>query len=190
MEQKNIALYVILTVITCGLFGLYWFYSVAKNYEDMQLPGNVTTTAGVSLLLNLVTCGIYGMYCYYKWGVITPELFARYGKQGEDKSIMYLILAIFNLSLINLCLIQSDLNDLLGNNNAPPTASYGGGSGGYPPYAPTAPSYQNPNTDPGFAAPTAQPPCPPIPEAPLAPPPTSPTPPTPPTPPAPPAYRS
>ena len=32
------------------------------------------------------------------------------GVQIEDRSVIYLILAIFELSIVNYCLIQNDLN--------------------------------------------------------------------------------
>ncbi len=216
MEKKSIVMYVILSIVTCGIFGLYWYYTVAKTYEDAQLQSPVGTTAGISLLLNIVTCGIYGIYTYYKWGANTPELFSRFGKAGEDKSIMYLILSLFGFSIINLCLIQNDFNQLAdgytGGGTQNPGASYGNPYGSsYPTAQP--PVYPGPST-PGFGvsnpAPSATPPAPPAPPVPPAPemaPPVAPIPPmpemappppaapNPPTddsnyPPAPPAYRT
>ena len=137
MENRNILLYAILTVITCGIFGLYWFYTIAKTFEDAQTYNRVSTSAGVTLILDIITCSIYGMYAYYKWGQATPEVFARYGRSSDDRSVLYLVLAIFGLQIVNLCLIQNDFNQLTGG-NTPPSQSYGTQDPGQAPPPPPA----------------------------------------------------
>ncbi|MDL2253691.1 DUF4234 domain-containing protein [Ruminococcaceae bacterium OttesenSCG-928-I18] len=124
MVQRNIVLYVILTFVTCGIFGLYWFYTIAKTFEEAQTYNRVSTSAGVTLLLDIITCSIYGMYAYYKWGQATPEIMSRYGRPADDKSVLYLVLSIFGLQIVNMCLIQNDFNNLVEGNPPPPQQPY------------------------------------------------------------------
>jgi len=124
-------------------------YTIARGFDEAPTQERVGTTPGVTVLLFFVTCGIYGFYCYYKWGQATAEIAARYGQRSEDKSVMYLVLAIFGLSLVNDALIQSDFNTWLA----------GGQYGGQPP---PPPPYQQPPYQP----PPQQPPPPPQPPPP------------------------
>jgi hypothetical protein len=110
LQQRSIALYVVLSLVTCGIFALYWYYTIASDiYNTNHTLG---TSPGITLLLNIVTGGIYGIYAYYKWGQALNEVCVRKGIPGEDRAILYLILSIFGLGIINMALIQSDINQL------------------------------------------------------------------------------
>ena len=113
MEQRSVATCVILSIVTCGIYAIYWMYKIAEGFDNTPTQERVGTTPGITILLMLVTCGIYAIYCYYIWGRATAEIAARYGQRSEDKSILYILLAIFGLSLVNDALIQSDFNTWL-----------------------------------------------------------------------------
>jgi len=126
MEQRSVATCVILSIVTCGIYAIYWMYTIAVGFDEAQTQDRVGTTPGVTILLMILTCGIYGFYCYYIWGRATAEIATRYGQRSEDKSILYLILAIVGLSLVNDALIQSDFNLWLssGQYGGPPPPQY------------------------------------------------------------------
>jgi len=88
-------------------------YKIAQGFYYTQTYERVNTTPGVTVLLFFLTCGIYGYYCYYKWGRASNEIAVRHGRNGSEKAVLYLILAIFGFSIINDALIQSDFNDWL-----------------------------------------------------------------------------
>jgi len=113
MERKSVAVCVILSLVTCGIYAIYWMYTIARGFYFTQTQERVNTTPGVTILLMILTCGIYGYYCYYKWGQASAEIAARYGRDGSDKAVLYLILAIFGFAIINDALIQSDFNTWL-----------------------------------------------------------------------------
>jgi hypothetical protein len=110
LQQRSIALYIVLSIVTCGIFAIYWYYTIATDLYNTN--NNLSTSPGITLLLYIVTCGIYGIYVYYKWGQALGAVCADKGIPGEDRSILYLVLAIFGLSIINMALIQSDINQL------------------------------------------------------------------------------
>lgn len=110
MRERNIATSIILTIITCGIYGIIWFISltddVAVASEDRSMSG------GVAFLLTIVTCGIYGIYWSYKMGKMMYQAKLARDMNASDNSILYLILNIFGLQIVNYCLIQSELNDI------------------------------------------------------------------------------
>lgn len=124
MENKNIAVCVLLSIVTCGIYSLYWYYTIAKTFYSYRTQASVSTSPGVTTLLYVLTCGIYGIYAAYQWGKATPEIFAQFGQNVEDKSVMYLLLSIFGLDIVNMCLIQNDFNQLSGTGTYQPPPAY------------------------------------------------------------------
>ena len=135
MERRGVAACVIFTLLTCGIYGLYWMYKIAEGFHVTQTQERVDTSPGITILLYIVTGGIYGWYCYYKWGRASTEIAARFGRTDGDKGIMYLLLAIFGFSIICDALIQSDFNNWLDAMDAS-AHQYQGGQPyqGNPPY--------------------------------------------------------
>lgn len=113
MQERSVAVCIILSIVTCGIYGIYWMYTIADGFFQTQTEENVSTSPGVTILLCIVTCGIYTFYCYYKWGRASAEIAAHYGQNDSDKAILYLLLSIFGLGIINMALIQSDFNEWL-----------------------------------------------------------------------------
>ena len=63
------------------------------------------------VLLSIVTCGIYALYWYYKMGERTDRI---KGSQEGSTGLIYLLLAIFGLSIVSVCLIQDTINRSVG----------------------------------------------------------------------------
>ena len=108
VKEKNIATSLILTVVTCGIYGIVWFIQMTDDARDVS--GDSTLSGGKAFLLTLVTCGIYSIYWSYKMGKALYEAQVNKGMTANDNSTVYLILSIFGLGIINYCLIQADLN--------------------------------------------------------------------------------
>lgn len=105
-QNRSVAMCVVLTILTCGIYGWYWMYCI---HEDVQeVSGNpLQTGGGMVIVLTLVTCGIYGVYWAYTMGRLLDE--AR-GTPGGNQSIAYLLLSLFGLDIIALALMQNELN--------------------------------------------------------------------------------
>ncbi len=114
VPSRSIALYIILTIVTCGIFGLYWFVCLVNDLNTAAGTPN-DTNGVVVLLLNIVTCGIYGLFWAYKAGDKVALIKQRRGVpvSGND-GILYLVLQLFGLGLINYCLIQNEINQVAG----------------------------------------------------------------------------
>lgn len=110
VPSRSIALYIILSFVTCGIFLIYWLICIVNDLNTAADTPNDTN--GVTVwLLSLVTCGIYGIYWMYKAGEKVSAIKRKYGEPDSgNTSIVYLVLQIVGLGLINYCLIQNELN--------------------------------------------------------------------------------
>ncbi len=112
IKQRSIAVCIILTFITCGIYGIYWLVCMVN---DLNTAANTTndTTGGVVFLLSIITCGIYLWVWMYKAGEKVAMIKRRSGGYAESNNgLLYLLLAIFGLSIVSYCLIQSELNNV------------------------------------------------------------------------------
>lgn len=107
VKERNIALCVILSIITCGIYGLYWF--VCLTDDTNTIAGEPGTSGVLALVLTIITCGIYGLYWAYKCGEKIDKAHQRNGKSAENGGILYLILFIFG-GIIAYALIQNEIN--------------------------------------------------------------------------------
>ena len=57
-EKKSIAMIIILTIITCGIYYYVWMYQLSDDVS--RFTGDRSTTPGTEILLTIITCGIYG----------------------------------------------------------------------------------------------------------------------------------
>ena len=108
MKERNIAVCIILTVVTCGIYGIYWMYCIVEESNTMtgaDGPGGVAV-----ILLTIVTCSIYGWYWSYTVGKRLDELAESEGGQSSNYGVLFLVLAIFELSIVNYCIIQNEIN--------------------------------------------------------------------------------
>jgi hypothetical protein len=110
VQQRSIALAIILSVITCGIYGIYWF--IAMTNDVGRLSGDPSFTGGKHFLLTLVTCGIWSFIWSYQVGKQVAEAQRQRGVMVSDNSVLYLILSIVGLGVVTYALVQSDVNKL------------------------------------------------------------------------------
>ena len=113
VHERNIVLYIILSIVTCGIFAVYWFYAMAQDVNNLADAQNKPRGVDplVAVLLLIVTCGIYGIYYFWKEGNVLASLSYPNYKPSNDAAIMA-ILSIF-VEIISLVILQSDLNDIV-----------------------------------------------------------------------------
>jgi len=103
MKQRSIGMMVLLTIVTLGIYLLYWTCSFQGQLKEKTGEGH---DAIVHLLLLFVTFGIYGIY----WDYVAGKRIAKLG--GEDRSVMYLLFNFVLLSWLTPFLMQSQANKL------------------------------------------------------------------------------
>lgn len=105
--NRNIAVCIILSILTCGIYGIYWMYTL-NQYAAYSCPQEWNTDGLVVILLNIITCGIYGIYWNYKMGKAYSRI-----NGGSDNSLLFVLLSIFGLSIVNWAIMQNDINTSL-----------------------------------------------------------------------------
>ena len=112
IPRRSIGLAIVLSIVTCGIYGLYWLYCIVADLNTAVGEPEDTSGAMV-ILLSIVTCNIYLLYWYYKAAGKVNRLHQIKG-ENEDSSlgILYLLLSIFGFSIVNMALIQNELNQV------------------------------------------------------------------------------
>ncbi|MDD6798107.1 MAG: DUF4234 domain-containing protein [Clostridia bacterium] len=108
IKEKNVVLAIVLSIVTCGIYGLYWFVTITD--ETNQLTNSQLASGVMALVLTIVTCGIYGFYWAYKLGEKVDMLKQQRGEAPSSSPVLFLILQIFGLGIINYVLAQLELN--------------------------------------------------------------------------------
>ena len=110
VQRRSIALYIVLTLITCGIFGIVWMIMLAN---DVNVVSGVTDTSGIVVfLLTVITCGIYGWYWAYRCGEKIDRAKQMRGIPASNGGVLYLLLYIFG-GIIAYALIQNEINNLV-----------------------------------------------------------------------------
>ena len=104
MKKRNIILVLVLSLVTFGIYAVYW--NCAFQNELKKETGEGFGWLG-HLLMCLVTFGIYSLYWQYAAGKRLAKLGA------ENYSILYLILSLVGVGgIINPLLMQNQANNL------------------------------------------------------------------------------
>ena len=109
IQKRSIPLCIILSLVTCGIYGLYWIYCIVNDlnrvYGEYDSP-----SGGMVILLSIVTCGIYELYWLYKAGEKIDTIRLNNNLPAENNGLLYLLLSLFKLTIVSWALLQSELN--------------------------------------------------------------------------------
>ena len=112
MQKRNIVTCVILSIVTLGIYGLYW---IAKINDDIKTlaKDEKMPSGGMVVLLSIITCGIYSFYWVYQMGqLIYKAQKDRKVEDAKDNSILYLILEVV-FAILNPILMQNEINKMI-----------------------------------------------------------------------------
>lgn len=110
IKERNIVVCILLSIVTCGLYGIYWF--ICLTDEANAAAGEQGTSGVMAFIFSLITCGIYMLYWMYKQGERIDNAKTKRGMAGGSNGVLYLILAIFGFAIISYALMQNELNKL------------------------------------------------------------------------------
>ena len=113
MTKRSIPLAIVFTLVTVGLYAIYWIYTLT---EDAHAAAGERTTAsgGMVILYSVITCGIYSFYWLYKMGETIIMAKQRRGMTVDTNlPIIYLVLALFGFGIISYALMQNSLNEMV-----------------------------------------------------------------------------
>lgn len=105
IKERNIVTAIILTVVTCGLYGIYWVICMAREAVSVKDPAD----SGVLEIVLMLFLPFLGFFMTEKK---LAEGCAAKGIPHQDNSVLYLILGLVGLSIVNYCMLQNDLNKI------------------------------------------------------------------------------
>ncbi len=110
MQKRDIALYIFFSIITCGIFCLYW---IAVINDDINMAtSRDDTSGGMVVLFSIITCGIYQLYWFYKMGDRIDGIKMARGVNSNYTGLVYLLLGLFGFGIISVALMQHEINKL------------------------------------------------------------------------------
>lgn len=105
IEKRSIATCIILTLVTCGIYGIIWAIKIAKDAVKVKDVNDDGTLEAV-LTVFFPFIGFF----------LAEKKFAEgcqaAGIPHSDNSILYLVLGLFGLGIVDFCMMQSELNKI------------------------------------------------------------------------------
>ena len=117
-ESRSIAVHLLLTLVTCGFWGLFWLYKMGEEINRHE--GQNRINPGLDLVLMFVTCGLWGMYMMYKYPQTLHEIKLSEQMPSSELALVCLLLSFFGLYPVSLMILQDDLNKHWQAHGAPP----------------------------------------------------------------------
>ena len=109
VKKRSIVISVILSFLTCGLYGLYWIIKVTNEMNTLLYKKDATGGL-MSVVFTLVTFGLYGFLWAYRLGENVDNLKRA---PGGNSGILYLLVYILGFGLVDLVLAQNAINTYL-----------------------------------------------------------------------------
>jgi len=99
--NRSLLLYIVLTIFTCGIYGLVFIYSLAKDVNQMcKEDGENIGGLIVYIVLSFLTCGIYSYYWMYKVQNRLCHAGTRYGVMVKERGSTVVCWAILGSFII------------------------------------------------------------------------------------------
>ncbi|MDX1933856.1 MAG: DUF4234 domain-containing protein [Capsulimonadales bacterium] len=107
---RDPALVLILSLITCGIYYLFWVSYVSGEIQDYL--GEPDTSPGLEVLLFIVTCGLYTFYWDYKIAQKIARMQGSLGLRVVDNGTLYIVLNLIGVGMVNALIQQGHLNEI------------------------------------------------------------------------------
>ncbi len=101
--DRGLIIYILLGIITCGIYGYYFLYSMARDV-NIACEGDGENTGGLVefIVLSFITCGIYSIIWQYKLGNRLATNSFRYGMNFQENGSTVLMWDIFGSLLCGI----------------------------------------------------------------------------------------
>ena len=110
LKERSVVGVIILTIVTCGIYGIYWTYDSISSME--QVSGHESSIGAVVILLLVLLFGPVG---YLLFGMAADEqlnyIKTMRGGQAVDNKVMYMLLGFF-IPIVLIPIVQDEVNRL------------------------------------------------------------------------------
>lgn len=107
---RSIGLAIVLSLVTCGIYNLYWQYKQIEALNDMLRDDKYGFWGW--LVLSTITCGLYHVYHEYR---MSEDLATLCDREGRNDAVLSLVLSLFGLSIVVDAIQQSHINEYYGD---------------------------------------------------------------------------
>ena len=107
-EERGIVVTILLTIVTCGIWGLVVQYKMGEELNRHQ--GRNQINAALDLVLVFVTCGLWAIYIMYKYPKVLQEITVEEEMPVVDVMVPCILLSVFGLHIVALAILQNELN--------------------------------------------------------------------------------
>ena len=110
-HHRSIPKYLIFTILTLGIFNLYWNSQQMKACND--LLDDDRFSFWMWILLSIITFGLYHIYYQFKMGRAIVEIQEEMNERVFNiLPIISIVVTIMGLSIIVDCIHQNEINKL------------------------------------------------------------------------------
>ena len=100
---------IIFSIITCGIYSLYWQYRQMETLNAWQEEEDYSFFT--YLALSIITCGIYAIYMEYKMSQTINRIQHTYELPVKtDLSTICVLLSVFVTPIASLAIQQAEIN--------------------------------------------------------------------------------
>lgn len=111
-SEVSIVWAIILTMITCGIYGIFWNKGQMSSVNDML--GEERFGFWSWLLLTIVTFGIYHLYHEYTFAKAINDVQREREEEVNDSlALISLLLSVVGLVIVTDAIQQNEINDLI-----------------------------------------------------------------------------
>ncbi|MBR3146644.1 MAG: DUF4234 domain-containing protein [Eubacterium sp.] len=108
LKNRSVVSVILLTLVTCGIYGLYWVYDTLSSME--QVSGREASVGAVVVLL---LCIFFSPVGFLLYGMAADEqlnmIKGKFGMQQVDNKVMYMILGFF-IPIVLIPIVQDEIN--------------------------------------------------------------------------------
>ena len=103
IKERNPIVAILLTIVTCGIYGIYWAVCLARESVSVKDPAD-------SAILEIVLVLFFAPLGFFLAEKKFAEGCAEKGIAHKDNSILYLVLGLVGLGIVDYVMMQNDLN--------------------------------------------------------------------------------
>lgn len=94
-QNRSLIKYIVLTILTCGIYALFFLSNLAKDVNEMcKEDGKNTNGLLIAIILGIITCGIYPIIWYYGIAERIGDAQTRIGQAKDIDGTKYLLFCL------------------------------------------------------------------------------------------------
>ena len=111
LKNRSIALVIVLGLVTCGIYPLYWLYQTATGLENEGNSGQ-----GLDPILIVIISFFLGGVGYLLFGMSADQnlnnIKSQRGMPTADNKVLYMVLG-FLIPIVLVALVQNEINQIV-----------------------------------------------------------------------------